>query len=331
MSGRAWSFLAISGKRQYAGNEGYDDSVSSVYRFDSTVGNSRHVRKGDLAILRDMNGLLGVGIIDALESNPSASKQRNRCPVCNITAIKKRSGMSPVYRCHGGHEFNEPALETISVTAYEARYGEGWVSLNGAMDAVTLASVTMTQGTQNSIREVSGPAFARMLAKSHPQTRAVLSAFLQKLSPETLETNETGDSLPDDYVPSFEDRRLSILRSIKARRGQAKFRKSLVARHGPRCMISGCTIMEIVEAAHIWPYRGEEDNGAGNGLLLRADIHTLFDLDLVGIDPVTLTVHISPVLAGSMYESLAGQKITSPQPPNGEALKLRWEGFQKGG
>jgi HNH endonuclease len=35
--------------------------------------------------------------------------------------------------------------------------------------------------------------------------------------------------------------------------------------------------LDILEAAHISPYRGEEDNHPENGLLLRADLHTLFD------------------------------------------------------
>ena len=46
----------------------------------------------------------------------------------------------------------------------------------------------------------------------------------------------------------------------------------------------------MLEAAHISPYRGEDDNHVENGLLLRSDIHTLFDLDLLGIDPERLRV-----------------------------------------
>lgn len=55
MSGRAWSFLVIKGRRQYAGNAGYDDDLAAVYSFDSAVGNSGHVRAGDLVALRDRN------------------------------------------------------------------------------------------------------------------------------------------------------------------------------------------------------------------------------------------------------------------------------------
>jgi len=53
--------------------------------------------------------------------------------------------------------------------------------------------------------------------------------------------------------------------------------------------VSGCTLMEIVEAAHIKPHAEQPDDDPANGLLLRADLHTLFDLHLIGIEPDTLT------------------------------------------
>jgi putative restriction endonuclease len=37
-------------------------------------------------------------------------------------------------------------------------------------------------------------------------------------------------------------------------------------------------------------YRGMKDNDPSNGLLLRTDIHTLYDLNLLGIEPDSLKV-----------------------------------------
>src|SRR5690606_14516906 len=92
------------------------------------------------------------------------------------------------------------------------------------------------------------------------------------------------------YLHSEIDDRESVFRSIKARRGQQKFRESLCKRYNNTCVVTGCKILDILEAAHIMPYRGKKDNHPSNGLLLRADIHTLFDLDLIGIDPKSLLV-----------------------------------------
>ena len=41
------------------------------------------------------------------------------------------------------------------------------------------------------------------------------------------------------------------------------------------------------------PYRGTKDNHPDNGLLLRADIHTLFDLDMIGIDLYWSSVNVT--------------------------------------
>jgi hypothetical protein len=97
------------------------------------------------------------------------------------------------------------------------------------------------------------------------------------------EADEHGSD--DDYIPLRGDRRLVVKRQIRARRGQRQFRDTLRKRHGDRCLVTSCTVLAVLEAAHISPFRGERDNHPDNGLLLRADIHTLFDLNLLGIEP----------------------------------------------
>jgi hypothetical protein len=50
-----------------------------------------------------------------------------------------------------------------------------------------------------------------------------------------------------------------------------------------------------------------------NGLLLRADIHTLFDLGLLEVDTSTMTVMLAPSLAHTVYGDLAGHSIWLPR------------------
>ncbi|MEY4519881.1 MAG: hypothetical protein RLZZ499_2481 [Cyanobacteriota bacterium] len=97
-----------------------------------------------------------------------------------------------------------------------------------------------------------------------------------------------------------EDRRTSILVAIKARRGQNTFRKELMKAYGGKCTITGCEVEEILEAAHISSYKGEHTNIVSNGLLLRADIHTLFDLGLIKVDS-NYKVVVSSELSNSEY------------------------------
>jgi len=133
-----------------------------------------------------------------------------------------------------------------------------------------------------------------------------------------------------------EDSRQRQLRQIAERKGQPRFRRMLLEAYGGRCAITGCDAVQALEAAHIAPYRGEESNHPQNGLLLRADLHTLFDLGLIGVNPGTMRVVISPELEATVYRDLEGQHITQPddpaQCPSEPALRehMRWSGLALG-
>ncbi|MBE2321408.1 HNH endonuclease, partial [Solirubrobacter sp. CPCC 204708] len=75
------------------------------------------------------------------------------------------------------------------------------------------------------------------------------------------------------------------LTAVAQRRGQSTFRNQLLEAYDLRCAITGSNAVAVLEAAHICPYRGDHTNRVDNGLLLRADIHTLFDLGLIWVTP----------------------------------------------
>lgn len=103
-----------------------------------------------------------------------------------------------------------------------------------------------------------------------------------------------------------------IASAINARRGQKAFRQLLLKEYESRCLITGANIVDVLEAAHIRPYCVGGPFACENGLLLRADIHTLFDLDLIAIDTNTMTVITSIELAGTEYGSLDGKPLLFP-------------------
>jgi len=111
------------------------------------------------------------------------------------------------------------------------------------------------------------------------------------------------------------DARRRVLSSIVQRQGQPAFRNSLIAAYSSRCAITECSIEAVLEAAHIIPYRGMWTNHPRNGLLLRADVHTLFDLGLLAVHAETMTVIVSPKLASSQYALFAGNKLGQPADP----------------
>ncbi|SAL79294.1 hypothetical protein AWB74_05513 [Caballeronia arvi] len=112
---------------------------------------------------------------------------------------------------------------------------------------------------------------------------------------------------------SFEDERRWIDATIVLREGQGAFRTSLLQAYDHRCAISGCDVVQVLEAAHIHRYFGEKTNDVRNGLLLRADLHTLYDRALIAIEPKTYEVFVSPKLRDSEYGSLANRRIRLPR------------------
>lgn len=146
--------------------------------------------------------------------------------------------------------------------------------------------------------------------------------------PSPTDSDESNDDDDNPYVAHDGDRREVVFQQIKLRRGQRKFRDLLLERFEGRCVVTGCSVVDVLEAAHIDPYRGVEENNPKNGLLLRADVHTLFDLDLLGIDPTDLSILLHPQVAGE-YETIVGKSLlcTVDARPSREALQRRFELF----
>lgn len=121
-------------------------------------------------------------------------------------------------------------------------------------------------------------------------------------------------------------------RAIKIRRGQAKFREKLLSAYSRRCAITGCAIVELLEAAHIQPHAEEPNYSVRNGLLLRADIHTLFDLNLLAVDS-RLRIRLAPSLLKSEYKEFEGKPLKEPATvsamPSSFALDKRYQEFRR--
>ncbi|MDZ4656407.1 MAG: HNH endonuclease [Bythopirellula sp.] len=178
--------------------------------------------------------------------------------------------------------------------------------------------------------------FTRMQYLSPPQNYIAFESNELKnirtpqvwLANDEAETFDTTDT--ENYSPDGIDRRSLVYKQICKRRGQRAFRDALRKRYGDLCLVTKCEVLDVVEAAHISPYRGENDNHVQNGLLLRSDIHTLFDLDLLGINPDSLRVEVHPNIQCE-YSHLSGAMLmcTSDAKPSHEALQQRYQKFRE--
>ncbi len=160
--------------------------------------------------------------------------------------------------------------------------------------------------------EAAEKAFGRFM--SHTENKQTNSVLQDKRSSSSVVQPTDADE--ERYDPtSKEDARERTFGSITKRRGQQSFRDALIAAYNKRCAITGCSVLDVLEAAHIYPYRGPDTNKVPNGLLLRSDIHTLFDCGLLAIDSSKMTVLIAPKLRDSEYKALHGHKLFVPENP----------------
>ena len=122
------------------------------------------------------------------------------------------------------------------------------------------------------------------------------------------------------------DGRDKVLAAIVRRRGQREFRNALLSAYERKCAITNCRVLELLDAAHIVPYKGRDTNHVQNGILLRTDLHTLFDLGMIAIDTSTWRVVISKRLLKSQYKGLGEMRLKLPtdqsKSPSKEALTL---------
>ena len=108
-----------------------------------------------------------------------------------------------------------------------------------------------------------------------------------------------------------EDLRERALREIALRQGQPAFRNALIAAYEGTCCVSGYRTESVLEAAHISPYKGHHTNAVTNGLLLRADIHTLFDRHLVTVTP-EYRICVAPDLNDTPYQHYDARPLALP-------------------
>lgn len=119
---------------------------------------------------------------------------------------------------------------------------------------------------------------------------------------------------PDEKTPA---ERWGKPRIIRPRLGQGAFRSEVVDAYGRRCAVTRERTLPALDAAHIRPYSEGGEHEISNGLLLRRDIHSLFDRGYVTVTP-DLSFEVSKKIReqfenGRHYYGLHGSKVHVPE------------------
>jgi putative restriction endonuclease len=104
---------------------------------------------------------------------------------------------------------------------------------------------------------------------------------------------------------------------VHPRLGQGSFRILVTDAYERRCVITGERTLPVLDTAHIMPFSICQRHELSNGILMRSDLHRLFDGGYLTIDPVDRTVVVSNRIRqefenGKGYYRLQGERIREP-------------------
>ncbi|SFJ60086.1 HNH endonuclease [Jannaschia pohangensis] len=177
------------------------------------------------------------------------------------------------------------------------------------------------------ISGVGASRHSRIWPISDSDVDRLLSAVREKAHKIAQYENQNPDPHEPLNLGKIED--ATVLRQVVLRRYQSAFRQALMSKRPNRCAITGTSELSVLEAAHIIPYseRFADRDMPENGLLLRSDIHKLFDAHLISINPETMAIEVSDRIASPNYQSLRGKTVTDKVSP--KSLGFHFENFRK--
>jgi hypothetical protein len=300
----AWFVLAVGSERQHGGNDGYDDSPAAHYSWDSTVPQHGNLAVGDVIALWDKKVLLGVSVIERIEVGHGikASYFHNECGKADFKALK--TGDLRWWCNHCRTRFAETGVRDKVVTTYRSHHGRAWQDLRGRLTGKQIRALCDKPTSQHSMR----PA----------RWEKVRAALIEAGAHVTVDTTDGARA-----VIQGGHRRATV----QVRRGQDAFRKQLLHEQGELCAFSGPSPASVLEAAHLYSFADSGEHHEHGGLLLRRDLHRLFDLGHVAVDPNTGYMDIrESVRVYPLYGQLHGKPLALPLNPQHRVwLGAHWD------
>lgn len=116
-------------------------------------------------------------------------------------------------------------------------------------------------------------------------TDSFVGRSLMRQVEEKLQGRQLTGSIEETYWLEEEGNRYGAGHIVYPRLGQGAFRVVVTEAYNRRCAITGERTLPVLEAAHIKPYSERGPHHPANGILLRKDLHTLFDRGYMTISP----------------------------------------------
>lgn len=252
----------------------------SSYIHDGDTGSPEQLREGHVIVLHNDENVLGFGRISRIERDTDISA---------------------------------PAR-------YVLHYGGTWRPLDGAIGIDDLNEACTRETSPDGIRALDAGKLEAMLARiavplSSQEAEASAVAKIEAMR-RIVTSQKTPAGGQGGKDPKGGRREVKTM----ARNGQSGFRENLIRRYGHVCAVTGSCPVEVLQAAHLRGFAEHESHNLTEGVLLRADVHLLFDRHLLTVDPTTWRVVLAPSLSGyDAYEPLEGIKFADG--PSEQAIR----------
>lgn len=165
-----------------------------------------------------------------------------------------------------------------------------------------------------------------------PEAKRELENELKEPMLETYDMDKLRELQASGKLEEIDERERVAAITVR-RKQQGKFRRMLFDAYDGTCAISGYAVDPVLQAAHITPYFGRKSQLVTNGLLLRADLHLLFDNDLLAVNPDDMRVAVSRSLEKTGYGSFDGVRLRLPAAkdswPSEERLAAQFDNFKQ--
>ncbi|MFV9426910.1 HNH endonuclease [Rhodococcus aetherivorans] len=217
----------------------------------------------------------------------------------------ERKKKLPRYKCDKcGAEFGEsPKIETVDVKTYRSNHAQAWTPLEGLLDGRQLRALCVSPKAQDSFRRLRWDAFQQAIRRV--TTGDPFGALVA-----------AGKQIAGGHTTAM----------TRIRRGQGAFRAQLLDKYGNQCALTGPCPPEALEAGHLYSYAKVGQHRNQGGLLLRRDLHRLFDIGLLAVDDARV-IDLTEELRGyPNYTPLHGTPVQiSLTKVHRHWLKLHWQ------
>lgn len=249
-------------------------------------------------------------------------------PISQFSKWGAKRNLAPTFVPRGPTIVDAPVVDrtgTLTVAQFQA----------ALMEAETM---TLSELRNASAAGKSRSYFVRFGKRSYPLKAVARLAYVRagldwdKPQSAALARQLRNDFQIEHVTESAEQERLERQRETverMARPNQVRFRKELLDLYGSACAITGCSALDAIDAAHVIGVGDDGNDDPSNGIILRADLHRLFDRDLMAIDPGSMQVRFA-TNCQTHYADIEGIKIEIPDGgPEPVQFEQRWTAFKE--